>query len=293
MDGNVKSSDEYNTHLPNMPVYAQEALKQNISLNKFLVDTLGLDDNVVEALIANWNTSDITKDLNTSDENLSLIIENDDKFWIVFDIFVAYAIYICSDIFFDKLLIGNQSSPLSDFPLDLLSVFITSVSLVIAVSYFYFRYPFTVSHFGFGNQDIRDTIICGIGGGIILVLLNFPYPIVFKGQSIPEFVYYIETQQGMHFVFSLLIFAVIILPFIEELFFRVFLFGLVRNKYGLTAGYLVSTFFFALGHRLAPIHMINSLIFCYLYEKTGRIGVSIIAHILTNFAWYTAIYIGT
>ncbi len=78
MDGSIKSSDEYKIHFPNMSVYAQEALKQNISLSQFLVDTLGLDDVVVEVIIANWNSDDIAKDLNSSVKNDDLEIENDD-----------------------------------------------------------------------------------------------------------------------------------------------------------------------------------------------------------------------
>jgi hypothetical protein len=72
MDRNIKTSDEYKIHFPNMQVYAQEALKQNISLNQFLVDTIGLDDEVIEVLIANWDSGDIAKDLSTSGENVSL-----------------------------------------------------------------------------------------------------------------------------------------------------------------------------------------------------------------------------
>jgi hypothetical protein len=76
MEENIKSSDEYNTHLPNMPVYEQEALKQNIPLNQFLVDKVGLHDEVAEVLIANWNSNNIETGLSDSIENDSLEKEN-------------------------------------------------------------------------------------------------------------------------------------------------------------------------------------------------------------------------
>jgi hypothetical protein len=72
MDGNIKSSDEYKIHFPNMPVYAQEALKQNISLSHFLANSIGLDVDVVEVLTANWNSGDIAEDLSSSVEDVSL-----------------------------------------------------------------------------------------------------------------------------------------------------------------------------------------------------------------------------
>lgn len=73
MEENIKSSDEYNTHLPNMPVYEQEALKQNISLNQFLSDKIGLHDEIVEVLIANWKSNNIEKDLSGPIENDKIV----------------------------------------------------------------------------------------------------------------------------------------------------------------------------------------------------------------------------
>ena len=80
------------------------------------------------------------------------------------------------------------------------------------------------------------------------------------------------------------------IPFAEELFYRAYLFRLVKNKFSTFSGYVVSTGFFALGHEFSILSVINSFIFCYIYDKTGLIGTSIIAHALLNFVWYSAVY---
>jgi membrane protease YdiL (CAAX protease family) len=209
-----------------------------------------------------------------------------DKYRLIFDIFIASVIIICAGF----LLIDNLSSPLKYFPTNYIYIFCTLVSLILGTSYLYIKYPIAVSHFGFDNQNIRNTIIWGINGFIALILLNFPYKIILGEKSIPK-EQFIETQQGMHFVFLFLVITVILIPFVEELFYRAFLFRLVKNKFGLVAGYVVATSFFTLGHMFSKLSIINSLIFCYIYEKTGRIGTTIIAHTLLNFVWYTAVYV--
>jgi membrane protease YdiL (CAAX protease family) len=205
--------------------------------------------------------------------------------WIIIDIFIASIIIVCIGFF----LIHNLSSILKSFPTNLIYIFSTLASITIGTSYLYLKYPFKVSLFGFGSQNIRNTIIWGSIGCITLVLINFPYAIVLGIKNIPH-EHFIEIQHGMHFVILFLIIAVIMIPFIEELFYRAFLFRIVKNELSLVSGYIVSTVFFWVGHSFSTLSLINSLILCYIYKKTGGVGASIIAHSLLNFVWYTAVY---
>jgi membrane protease YdiL (CAAX protease family) len=139
--------------------------------------------------------------------------------WIIIDIFIASIIIVCIGF----ILIHNLSGILKSFPTNLIYIFSTLASIIIGVSYLYLKYPFKVSLFGFGSQNIRNTIIWSSIGCITLVLINFPYAIVLGIKNIPH-EYFIEIQHGMHFVILFLIIAVIMIPFTEELFYRAFLF---------------------------------------------------------------------
>jgi hypothetical protein len=81
---------------------------------------------------------------------------------------------ICFGVLFASLLIDGQSRPINNFPLDLVGAIVTLVSFAIGTSYLYLRYPITASHFGFGSQDIKNTIILGSSASIIIIL-NFSY----------------------------------------------------------------------------------------------------------------------
>ena len=213
-------------------------------------------------------------------------IMSKDKKWIIFNIFIASILSFCVGFF----LIYYLSSFLKHFPINLIYIFSTLISLIIGTIYLYFKYPINISHFGFDKKNIRNISIWGSIGFIILILLNFPYKIILGIQNIPQ-EHFIENQQGIHFVFLFLIIAVIMIPFVEELFYRAYLFRLVKNEFGTVSGYVVSTGFFALGHKFSTPSLINSLIFCYIYDRTGLIGTSIIAHALLNSVWYTAVYV--
>lgn len=178
---------------------------------------------------------------------------------------------------------------LKHFPLNLISILSTLISFILGIFYLYTKYPIAVSHLGFDNKNIKSTIVWALKGSFFLILLNFPYKITLVEKIIPKD-HLIESQQGLGFLFLFLLIAVIVIPFVEELFYRSFLFRLIKNRFGLAAGYLVSTGFFALGHKFSLGSIINSLIFCYIYEKSGRIGSSIIAHTIVNFVWYAAVY---
>jgi len=204
---------------------------------------------------------------------------------MIIDIFIASIIIFFVSIF----LMESLSSFRKYFPVNLISILSTLISFILGIFYLYLKYPIAVSHFGFDNNNIKSTIVWAIKGSFFLILLNFPYKIILIEKKIPKD-HLIESQQGVEFLFLFLFIAVIFIPFVEELFYRSFLFRLIKDRFGLVAGYLVSTGFFALGHMFSIGSIINSLIFCYIYEKSGRIGSSIIAHTIVNFVWYVAVY---
>lgn len=91
-------------------------------------------------------------------------------------------------------------------------------------------------------------------------------------------------------------------PFVEEIFFRGFLFGLYRRRKPLWMAYLASGLLFALPHAspqvgdvlqnaalLASIFALGSLL-SWTYQRTGSLYPAMVAHSLNNGLALTALY---
>ncbi len=76
--------------------------------------------------------------------------------------------------------------------------------------------------------------------------------------------------------------ASIISPIYEEIFYRGFLYRLLRSKRGIATGMLVSSFIFMIVHiptyNVLPATFASGLIFSWTYEKTGSVIPGIIIH---------------
>lgn len=92
----------------------------------------------------------------------------------------------------------------------------------------------------------------------------------------------------------LLLFAAVVAPFVEELFFRGFLFGVYRRRQPLWLAYLVSSVLFTILH-LEPNRMnvsqmaglsvgifLLALMLAWLYQHTGSLYPGMIAHAINN-----------
>lgn len=83
----------------------------------------------------------------------------------------------------------------------------------------------------------------------------------------------------------LIIVTSIIGPILEEIIFRKIIFGTLYKKYNFWIAAIISSVIFALVH-MEPIHILLysavGLTFAYLYIKTNRILVPIIAHVSMN-----------
>jgi membrane protease YdiL (CAAX protease family) len=86
-------------------------------------------------------------------------------------------------------------------------------------------------------------------------------------------------------LWSFLIFAVVVGPIGEELFFRGHIFRWSASRCGLPFGHLVSAALFALMHGFlpgVPAYMAMAVVFAWSYERWRTITVPIVAHIAIN-----------
>lgn len=88
-------------------------------------------------------------------------------------------------------------------------------------------------------------------------------------------------------IFLLILFIAVIGPIVEEVVFRGVLYSVLKRKMGVLAAALLSGFMFGLLHRdleLLPQLTIMGFVLAIVYERTGRLSASIVAHGINNLA---------
>lgn len=93
-----------------------------------------------------------------------------------------------------------------------------------------------------------------------------------------------------------IIVGVIFAPFVEELFFRGFLFQGFRQKYGWVKGAFLSSIIFGLAHLDLVAFIPSSIfgfLFAYLYHRSNSVWPGIILHVLVNALGLCAAYVAT
>jgi membrane protease YdiL (CAAX protease family) len=180
-------------------------------------------------------------------------------------------------------------------PEQLISFIGTFFMILSGTIYLLLRYPIDFKIFGFDSSNILNTFAWGVGGGIICSLIGFPYGFLLGENDIPQD-FYIPLDLGGHLVFVFLFVAVLLIPCIEEIFFRGCIFRVLKNTFNPFWGYFGSTAVFVLGHGISEpneviFFTINSVILAYLYDKTNLIGTSIIAHAMWSATWFATLYI--
>ncbi len=89
-------------------------------------------------------------------------------------------------------------------------------------------------------------------------------------------------------------FACIVIPVSEEIIFRYYFFSILKNRFGVLIGYIVSIGLFAGVHYfnpITPVLIFQGFIFTYVYQRTNVIFMSIFLHILNNSVMHFIEYI--
>ncbi len=137
--------------------------------------------------------------------------------------------------------------------------------------------------------NIRYGIFAYIGLIPILALVMYLTTIVFKMFDIPIEPQYVllmfKEETHVPSLIYMGIFTAFLSPFLEEIFFRGFAYGVFKKRLGISWGIVASAIFFAYIHTnpasFFPIFCLGILL-AYLYEKSGSLVPSIIVHIIHN-----------
>lgn len=140
-------------------------------------------------------------------------------------------------------------------------------------------------HLGFRTFEPK---VLGLGCGLvimgymIILVHNFillRLGINTQGETILRLIEMLESPGWFFLV------GVVFAPFVEEIFFRGFVFQGFRQKYGWTSAVLVSSAIFAVAH-LDPVSLIPTfilgLVLAYLYHRSNSLWPGILLHFLIN-----------
>ena len=174
--------------------------------------------------------------------------------------------------------------------------FFTTVVLVLLLAIVYHKASW--NDLGFNKSSTSHYWRYGVIGGLVLVgaVLCISLPISIINPELPPQSYeeiLRQTDSGLGYGYMLAI-GVIFGPFSEELFFRGMIYPVMRKYLGVAGGIAAAGFLFALAHwdlwRIIPL-MAGGMGLCYIYEKTGSIWVSTLAHSLWNGTMALLIYL--
>lgn len=176
----------------------------------------------------------------------------------------------------------------------MLSATLTDVTAILALLYFVLKEKqenitslgLTIKRF-FAN--IRYGIFAYIGLIPILAMVMYLTTVMFKMFNIPiepqPVLVILKEENHIPSLIYMGIFTSLFGPFLEEIFFRGFAYGVFKKRWGTLWGIFISAIFFAYIHaNLAsffPIFCLGILL-TYLYEITGSLIPSITVHILHN-----------
>jgi membrane protease YdiL (CAAX protease family) len=187
------------------------------------------------------------------------------------------------------------------------SAAIAIVNIAVLLFWLSRRHPGWASAIGFPAR-IWPEIRAGVGFGLLLypgiafgvglVIGLLLHLITGRSVTTPEQVP--EHLPTFGAVITIL-YAVVIAPIHEELFFRGILFRSLRDRYGFGVGATISGVLFGLVHYV-PAPFVNSLLLmsvmvftgfalAYLYERRGNIVASMFAHATFNVIGLVAIYL--
>jgi len=163
---------------------------------------------------------------------------------------------------------------------------------LIAIFYLNNKYPLMLSS-TINSKRIAKYIFIG---ALICLVVNFPHKIWTGNlKSIPtEYIFFTDYSLFEKGLFLLML--CLIGPLTEEILFRGFFYRIVKNRYDIFWGVLISTAIYTVFHGLEMKNLIYiaipSLIYTYVYEKSGSIWASILVHSLNNTLWFVFVYLG-
>jgi membrane protease YdiL (CAAX protease family) len=192
------------------------------------------------------------------------------------------------------LLLASLISENLALPVDTGLVIIFGEAVLLVPVWYLTVRKYGVSWADLGLRKFHPAAV-GIGCGLMLLslLFNFIYAsilAIFDLQIQPDINQLFDQTA---YPFALLIGGAVVAPFVEEVFFRGFIFTGLIKKWNWKWAAFISSALFAIAHvvptSLLPIFILG-WIFAFLYKASGSIWPAILMHMLTNTLALSAAY---
>ena len=213
-------------------------------------------------------------------------------------LFFGY-IMILSEAFLSRILpvfkTGNFRMMVNSSVLDTLAV-------VFIIYFTVVQYKEPLAALGISARNFLKNVFYGVVGYIALVpvlilILTIIAVIINMTKYVPERQPVVELflkEKGLAFLTYSSLFAAIIGPMIEELFFRGFLYGALKKYIGIFWSMTATAVLFAALHAhmvgFFPI-MALGILLAYIYEKTGTLVSSITVHMIHNLSMVFLVFL--
>jgi len=166
--------------------------------------------------------------------------------------------------------------------------FAVGMSVMLAIpSILYLRMNYDPTKRYNDNKTIAHYIIIGL---IVTTILNYPHNVISGMHNKPDY-YYSYINDGLYARVLFLLILVVIAPVIEEIYCRYYAYNIVKDRFGVKAGVIMSSFLYMILHwELSLLLYIFGVVFAIVYEKTNKIWASMIVHGAMNLIWFTLVY---
>ncbi len=169
----------------------------------------------------------------------------------------------------------------------------SSIAIILTLIILAEKYPLNLSLL----SDYKNVLRYSIPAFAVCFIIYSPFyhHIWFETLiEVPEQLKYFKEFNSYERVIFLFDFC-LLGPSTEEILVRGFFYRIFRNRYNIFWGTTISTTIFYLFHGLGPFNIniiLVSLVFTYVYEKSGNIWTSIVTHSLNNIAWFVLVFLG-
>lgn len=203
--------------------------------------------------------------------------------WGFIDLIIVYIASVLLTLLGSRIMAENIVDNMTFFISTAILQFFISIGLVLLFALYINKAR--LADLGLKKAYLHDLLWYGLLGGTLLmvfmVLMGIPISKLQPDVQPQVFEQMLRTAgQNWHF-FILLFLGTVTAPIAEELFYRGMLYPVFRRYMGAGWGAAVAGLIFGLAHwdlwRTIPLAM-GGVVLCYMYEKTGNIWVTILAH---------------
>jgi len=143
-------------------------------------------------------------------------------------------------------------------------------------------------------NNIKKLNIIGycFAGVVLCLIVNYPYNILNHLHSKPQIFQYFVSYNILGKVYLVFLLS-IVGPLLEEIYYRGYLYNIVKKRFGVLGGVILSAFLYMFMHNFSVDILylfLPGVIYAVVYEKTKTIWASTIVHGLNNGLWFYLVY---